>query len=254
MDADHAWCELPVSRSVADGNGLPGSLRSALVLVPLVLALVATTTARAQLEAAPRAVAVEIVVSLGTRTMWVIAGRDTLRTIPSAVASGRVLRSGRRRWQFSLPRGARTVLAKRTEPIWTPADWHYVEEAQRQHLTLRQLPPRGVRLRDGRLLLMRDSLVGLVTDGASSFNALPINEHIVFDGALYIPPIASRNRRVVGQLGHYALDLGDGFLIHGTQDPHSIGSATTHGCIRLGDADIAWLFEHTPVRTIVSIQ
>lgn len=39
-------------------------------------------------------------------------------------------------------------------------------------------------------------------------------------------------------LGEYALDLGGGILIHGTNNPASIGRTEDRGCIRLGERDI----------------
>lgn len=44
-------------------------------------------------------------------------------------------------------------------------------------------------------------------------------------------------------LGEYALDLGDRILIHGTNDPQSIGRAESRGCIRLDNRDIKDIFE-----------
>jgi lipoprotein-anchoring transpeptidase ErfK/SrfK len=76
----------------------------------------------------------------------------------------------------------------------------------------------------------------------------------VFDGRLFIPPIGTRNRRLDGDLGRFALDLGQGYMIHGTMDEGSIGEASTHGCIRVGDDDMAWLFEVIPVGTRVLIR
>ena len=70
---------------------------------------------------------------------------------------------------------------------------------------------------------------------------------------MYIPPFVTQNRKVEGELGRYALDLGDGYLIHGTADPKSIGRAVTHGCIRLGDDDIEWLYRNVPRGTTVHI-
>jgi hypothetical protein len=194
------------------------------------------------------------VVSLRQRTLWVMAGTDTLRTVPIAVASGLTLRYGGRQWRFALPSGVRAVLAKRVDPVWSPPDWHYAEEAKAHHLRVAQLPTAGVRLHDGRRLVRRDSLVGLITDGDPYFNALPVDEHIVFDSVLYIPPLGTRNRRLIGELGKFALDMGDGYLLHGTRDPDSIGSATTHGCIRLADDDLEWVFAHTPVGALVRVR
>jgi lipoprotein-anchoring transpeptidase ErfK/SrfK len=61
------------------------------------------------------------------------------------------------------------------------------------------------------------------------------------------------NRRIEGQLGHHMLDTGNGFLLHGTPYKASIGTAATHGCIRLRDEDIQWLYEMLPVGTKVYI-
>jgi len=54
-----------------------------------------------------------------------------------------------------------------------------------------------------------------------------------------------------GELGHYRLALGDGYMLHGTPYKASIGSSVTHGCIRLHDEDIEWLYENVPVGTRV---
>lgn len=109
-----------------------------------------------------------------------------------------------------------------------------------------------VRLKDGRQLTVRDSTVGIIEpDGV--FYPLPTDEHIVFDSTLYIPPYGTRNRRVDGELGAYALDLGDGYLLHGTPYVESLGNAATHGCIRLGDDDIEWLYLHVGKGTPVYI-
>lgn len=205
--------------------------------------------ARPRVEAALR-----VEVRLGARALRVLRGADTLQVMRVAVASGDELRVGGRRWRFRLAPGTRTVLAKRVAPVWIPPDWHYAEEALAQHLELRRWPAAGVRLADGRRLLLRDSVVGVLTDGDPYFNALPIDEHIVFGGRLYIPPLGSHNRQVAGALGRYALDLGDGYLLHGTLDAARLGTASTHGCVQLADDDLAWLFANVPVGTRVVIR
>ena len=186
--------------------------------------------------------------------LWVIKGSDTLRAARVAVASGNVLKVGDRRWHFETPRGTRTVRAKRTDPIWTPPDWHYAEVAREHNLAIRRLPSCGVQLRDGNRLVLRDSVVGVVTESDSTFEPLPVDEHIVFDSTLFIPPVGSRNRQLAGELGRFALDLGDGYLLHGTPDQESIGRATTHGCIRLADDDLEWIYERVPVGTPVKVR
>ena len=69
-------------------------------------------------------------------------------------------------------------------------------------------------------------------------------------------PVPSPNsplRDVKGKLGKYALSLGDGILLHGTDDPSSIGRHVSHGCIRLPDSMIEKLYKEAPVGTDVFI-
>jgi len=55
-------------------------------------------------------------------------------------------------------------------------------------------------------------------------------------------------------LGEFALRLSNpSYLIHGTNWPEGIGMRATHGCIRLGPADIEHLFARTPLGTAVHI-
>lgn len=44
-------------------------------------------------------------------------------------------------------------------------------------------------------------------------------------------------------LGAYALELGDGYEIHGTLYPTLLGRNITHGCIRLNDEDLALTYQ-----------
>ncbi|HVR33809.1 MAG TPA: L,D-transpeptidase [Acidimicrobiia bacterium] len=57
-----------------------------------------------------------------------------------------------------------------------------------------------------------------------------------------IPPADSAQRRVRGKLGKFALDLGGGILIHGTDDPKSFGQRASHGCIRMPHAMLKQVF------------
>jgi lipoprotein-anchoring transpeptidase ErfK/SrfK len=206
-------------------------------------------SARAR-RAAERSSAMRVIVSIGGRRLWVVSGADTLLDAPVAVGMGRTLAYSGRRWTFATPIGERTVLKKRSTPYWRPPDWAYAEVAREHGLHLERLrADRPVTLSDGRLLVVRDSLVGvMMPDG---FSPLPIDEHIVFDETLYVPPLGTRNRLIEGELGVYQLDLGDGYLLHGTPHEESIGFATTHGCVRLRGHDIEWLFANVPVGTAV---
>ena len=209
--------------------------------------------ARARANAA-KASGLRVVVSLRERRVWVLRGADTLRAAKAAVASGMTINFAGKSWTFRTPRGRHTVLRKVANPVWTPPDWLYAETAMDHGLEMARLrADRPVRVNDDQLLVVRNGKVGLLDDTTRQFSPLPTDEHIVFNDTLYIPPVVTQNRKVEGELGRYALDLGDGYLIHGTADPKSIGRAVTHGCIRLGDMDISWLYHHVPKGTPVHI-
>ncbi len=205
-------------------------------------------------KAAFRATGLRVIVSLRERRVWVIRGGDTLRTAEAAVASGMTIAFAGRSWTFRTPRGQHVVLRKVEDPVWRPPDWLYAEAALEHNLELAKLRPgRPVRVSDDEELVVRGERVGLLRRSTREFSPLPDEEHIVFNDTLYIPPFVTTNRHVEGELGRYALDLGDGYLIHGTSNPASIGRAVTHGCIRLGDADIEWLYQNVPAGTTVHI-
>lgn len=196
--------------------------------------------------------AFRVVVSIKDRQLWVIdKSGDTLRAADVAVARDEVLKYNGRTWAFKTPRGTRRVHFKQEDPVWTPPDWHYAEVARDYNLKMRQVPLRGsVKLKDGSALSVRDSLVGITKPG-TSWTALPLDYEVVFEGTLFVPPIGTKNRRIEGQLGKYKLDLGDGYMLHGTPHQHTVGSAVTHGCVRLRDDDIEWLYHNVPVGTRV---
>lgn len=194
-----------------------------------------------------------VVVSLDARTLWLLDGGDTLRVAPVAIGTEKRLVHGTQSWVFETPRGARRVKGKAEAPIWTPPLWHYVEMAQRHGLKLAVMPASGrVPLPNGERLEVRDSLVGR-WNAAHGWRALPVEDEIVVDGTLYMPPVGTKNRIQHGQLGPYKLDTGDGYLIHGSPDASSIGRAATHGCIRLADGDLEFIYRTVPVGTPVYI-
>jgi len=196
---------------------------------------------------------VRVVISVEDRRLWAILGADTLLSAPVGVASGASLEYQGRRWKFETPRGRRTVVAKDSLPVWVPPEWHYYEVASARGLVVRNLDvDRPTELEDGRRIEIRDAAVGIVGLD-SAFTVLPPAEEIIFDGVLFIPPLGTANRRIPGELGAYRIDLGGGYMLHGTRDASSVGQAATHGCIRLRDADIAWLYEFVPIGARVFI-
>ena len=201
---------------------------------------------------AERATGYRIVVDIGDKMLYVIDGNDTLRTAPVATAKNTTLTFGGKSWRFETPRGVRTVLGKDKDPVWTPPEWHYAEVASENGLRVRSIQ-RGqvIRLRDGTRLLAQGDEVGVIPPGESQFVPLVLDEHVVFDGTLFIPPVGTKHRTISGELGPYRLKLGDGYQLHGTPNKRSIGTAATHGCIRMHDEDIEWLYSNVPVGTKV---
>ena len=70
---------------------------------------------------------------------------------------------------------------------------------------------------------------------------------IVRGGAVIIPPIGTRARKIPDVLGTHRLNLGDGYALHGTQAVADLGRAVSHGCVRLHNNDIARLYEMAKV-------
>lgn len=202
--------------------------------------------------AADREDGLRVVVSLNERRLYAIVGADTLLRTSVAVSTDETLSYAGKSWRFITPRGVRTVLAKKENPVWIPPEWHYAEVAQEHGLKLATMKQGKTMLSDGRWLETRNGEVGVV-DQSGEFALLPTDEEVIFDNTLFVPPVGSINRRIEGELGAHMLDTGNGFLLHGTPHKASIGTAATHGCIRLRDEDIAWLYEMIPVGTKVYI-
>ncbi|HET7188615.1 MAG TPA: L,D-transpeptidase family protein [Gemmatimonadaceae bacterium] len=247
---------LPVTVDSVPETGLIRSIASKVVAPVRLVRRFTSRSDRREYEAAralaDRATGFRVVVDIGDHRLWVIDGNDTLRTAPVATAMNTTLSYGGKSWRFETPRGVRTVLFKDKEPRWTPPEWHFAEVATENGLRLRQLE-RGqvVRLRDGTRLTTRGDEVGVIQPGETEFVPLVLDEHVVFDNTLFIPPVGTKHRSVEGELGHYRLALGDGYMLHGTPNQKSIGTSATHGCVRLHDEDIEWLYQNVPVGTKV---
>ena len=193
-----------------------------------------------------------VIVLLDDRQLAVMNGLDTLMVAPVAIGMDTTIVFGSKSWTFETPRGRRAVLKKEKDPVWIPPEWHYAEVASKRGLRMSHLQSgKAVRLADGRALTIRGGRVGLLQSG--EFTALPTDEEIVFDGTLFVPPHGTANRRIPGELGRFKLDLGNGYLLHGTPYENTIGDAATHGCVRMYEEDIAWLYQNVPVGTPVFI-
>ena len=59
------------------------------------------------------------------------------------------------------------------------------------------------------------------------------------------------DRAEEGVMGDYALGIGNGFYLHGTMYTRLLGRNVTHGCVRIGDADLEYLYKTVPLSTKV---
>lgn len=205
------------------------------------------------LAEAERARGLRLIVSLDDRTVWLKRGSAMLHAAPVAVGKAVILEYEGKEWNFTTPRGRRTITTKQRNPVWVPPDWHYVELALKLGLRLEFLA-RGqkIALGDGSFVTVRGDRIGrLLADG--SFRPVPAGEEAVFNDTLFAPPAGTASRRVPGELGKYKLDMGGGYYFHGTPYQDTIGSEVTHGCIRMREADLELFYRRVPVGTPVYI-
>jgi lipoprotein-anchoring transpeptidase ErfK/SrfK len=62
------------------------------------------------------------------------------------------------------------------------------------------------------------------------------------EDGLPIPSARSAERIDYSTLGDYALEIGNGYMLHGTLYQRFLGLAVTHGCVRLGDKDLEIIY------------
>jgi hypothetical protein len=67
------------------------------------------------------------------------------------------------------------------------------------------------------------------------------------------PPTKESERFDPKMLGAYAIGFGDGYFIHGTVYERLLGINVTHGCVRLGYADLKKLYQGVALGTPVYI-
>jgi len=198
-----------------------------------------------------------LVVSIADRRVWYKQGDSVLFTAPIATGSGKqlVIKGSTKVLRFETPRGRLTVQRLDSAPAWIPPEWHYQEQANKRRLGLVQLV-RGVplQLRDGSQIIVQGSnVVRRSADGIVRPLTASDGREIVADGKIVIPPFGTNQRKYAGVLGTHRLYLGDGYALHGTNNPASIGQAVSHGCIRLRNEDIAQLYDRVAVGTPVYI-
>jgi lipoprotein-anchoring transpeptidase ErfK/SrfK len=73
------------------------------------------------------------------------------------------------------------------------------------------------------------------------------------EDGLPIPGPNDPSRWETGTLGAYKLELGDGYMIHGTIYKRRMGMSVTHGCIRLLDDDLEVVYKTMEIGSKVYI-
>ncbi len=214
-------------------------------------------TALAETPAAPALDANYLVVSIADRRVWYKHRDSVIFTAPVATGSGKqlVIKGNNKVLRFETPRGRLMVQRRDSAPAWIPPDWHYQEQANKRRLGIVQLV-RGVplALRDGsEIIVQGNDVVRRGADGTVRPLTASDGREIVGDGKIVIPPYGTNQRKYDGVLGTHRLYLGDGYALHGTNNPASIGQAVSHGCVRLRNADIAELYDRVAVGTPVYI-
>ncbi|HKY99396.1 MAG TPA: L,D-transpeptidase [Gemmatimonadaceae bacterium] len=198
-----------------------------------------------------------IVVSIEEHQLWYKRGDEVLFNTQVATGSGKTLvaGSGGKQYKFDTPRGRLVVQSKEIDPAWVPPDWHYEEQANKRGLGLMrmsrstQIPAGG-----GSVVAVSGSeIVKRFPDGRQVPLEATDGREIVVNGNIVIPPYGVNQRRYKGVLGTRRLVLGDGYALHGTNAPESIGRSVSHGCVRLRNEDIEKLYEMVPVGTPVYI-
>jgi hypothetical protein len=199
-----------------------------------------------------------LVVSIEDHRLWYKQGDSVLFTTQVATGSGKVLdgEGGSSHWKFETPRGRLVIQSKEEDPAWIPPDWHFVEMARKRGLGI-------VRLNRGQSLAASDGSM-ITVDGTDMVRkykdgrVVPIEpgvegREVVAGGNIVIPPYGTNQRKYKGVLGTHRLNMGDGYALHGTDQPESIGHSVSHGCVRLRNEDIETLYQMVSVGTPVFI-
>lgn len=196
-----------------------------------------------------------LVVSIADHMLWFKQGAKVLFEAPIATGSGKELVTDGGQWRFETPRGRLSVQAKEEDPAWVPPDWHFIELANKRGLGVVKLGSgQAIPAGDGVITVRNGEVVKRYSDGRS----VPLGggeegREIISGGNVIIPPFGTTARRYLGVLGTRRLKMGDGYAIHGTNKPETIGRSVSHGCVRMRNEDIERLYPMVPVGTPVYI-
>ena len=198
-----------------------------------------------------------LVISLEERHLWYKQRGLILFSTEVATGSGKTMvkEGGASAWKFDTPRGRLVVQSKEEAPVWAPPDWHYVEQSRKRGLGLARLEfGRSLAAADGSVITVEgNDVVRALPDGRRNVLQATDGREIVVDGKVLVPPLGTTQRRYQGVLGTHRLNMGNGYAMHGTNKPETVGHAVSHGCVRLRNEDIAKLYGMVPVGTPVYI-
>jgi lipoprotein-anchoring transpeptidase ErfK/SrfK len=214
-----------------------------------------------------------IIISTAENKLYLRRDGQTIFNAICSTGKGTTLAIDGQTWVFDTPIGKLHVVSKEENPEWVPPDWHYIEEARKNGMRVVRLAPGqpidarsgdpaskpsegvwswfGGSKGSGSVLKVKGDTI--VEDRGGVERELPEGKLIVAGDALVIPPVNTKQRHFKGVLGQYRVNLGDGYAIHGTDQPQNLGQSVSHGCVRLGDADIARLYAMANVGDTVVI-
>jgi lipoprotein-anchoring transpeptidase ErfK/SrfK len=219
-----------------------------------------------------------ILVSTAENKLYVRSHGQTVFEAVCSTGKGTTLAVDGKTVVFDTPIGKLHVISKDENPQWVPPDWHYVEEARKNGMRVVRLNPgQTIDARTGQpaaekhdegvwswlggsnstsassnpVMKVRGDTVVVVDNGVE--RELEPGKTIVAGDAIIVPPVNTKQRHYDKVLGKFRLEMGNGYGIHGTDEPDKLGQSVSHGCVRLGDADIETLYHLANVGDTVII-
>ena len=218
-----------------------------------------------------------ILVSTAENKLYVRRDGQTIFEAVCSTGKGTTLAVDGKTIVFDTPIGKLHIISKDENPQWVPPDWHYVEEARKNGLRVVRLNPgQSIDARTGQpatstrdegvwswisgrtkssttnpVLKVKGDTIVEVSNGVE--RELPPGKTIVAGDAIIMPPVETKQRHYDKVLGKFRLEMGNGYGIHGTDEPDKLGQSVSHGCVRLGDADIEKLYQIANVHDTVII-